>query len=78
MPVRSEQITAIKVRDGSGIANWGFTEKGIYELEFAISGTHVDDGLQSGSGVYTFEVIPEPSALLLGALGGLALLRRRC
>jgi surface-anchored protein len=57
--------------------NWGFTEKGIYELEFAISGTHIVDGLQTASGVYTFEVIPEPSTFLLGALGGLALLRRR-
>jgi surface-anchored protein len=57
--------------------NWGFTEKGIYELEFAISGVHGVDGFQTASGIYTFEVIPEPSALLLGAMGGLALLRRR-
>lgn len=58
--------------------NWGFTEKGIYGLEFAISGTHVADGFQTAAAIYTFEVIPEPSALLLvGALGSLALLRRR-
>lgn len=57
--------------------NWGFSTPGIYELEFAISGTHVDDGLQSASAVYTFEVIPEPSAALLGAIGALGLLSRR-
>ena len=57
--------------------NWGFAAQGIYQLEFAISGNHVADGFQTASGIYTFEVIPEPSALLLGALGGLALLRRR-
>lgn len=57
--------------------NWGFSTPGIYELEFAISGTHVDDGLQSASAVYTFEIIPEPSAALLGAIGALGLLSHR-
>ncbi len=57
--------------------NWGFTEKGIYELEFEISGNHVDDDFQSASGLYTFQVIPEPTTTLLGAFGALALLRRR-
>jgi surface-anchored protein len=57
--------------------NWGFTETGTYGLEFEISGTHVDDGLQSGSAVYTFQVVPEPTTAVLGALGALALLRRR-
>ena len=56
--------------------NWGFTEKGIYELTFEISGTHLVDGLVSGSGTYTFQ-IPEPSSALLAVIGGLALLRRR-
>ena len=57
--------------------NWGFSEKGIYELEFEISGNHVDDDFQSASGLYTFQVIPEPTTTLLGAFGALALLRRR-
>ena len=57
--------------------NWGFTEKGIYGLEFEISGNHGVDGLQSASGLYTFQVIPEPTTTLLGAFGALALLRRR-
>ena len=56
--------------------NWGFTEKGIYGLEFEISGTHIDDGFQSASGMYTFQV-PEPTTTLLGAFGAFALLRRR-
>jgi surface-anchored protein len=57
--------------------NWGFTETGTYGLEFEISGTHVADGLQSASAVYTFQVVPEPTTAMLGALGSLALLRRR-
>jgi surface-anchored protein len=57
--------------------NWGFTAPGAYQLEFAISGTHEDDGFQSASGTYNFQVVPEPSAAVLGALGALAMLRRR-
>ena len=57
--------------------NWGFSTPGIYELEFAISGIHGVDGLQTASAIYTFEVIPEPSTALLTALGALALFRRR-
>lgn len=57
--------------------NWGFTAAGAYELEFTISGNHVVDGGQSASGTYGFQVIPEPSSVALGALGALALLRRR-
>lgn len=56
--------------------NWGFTALGTYQLEFGISGTHVDDGSQSGSGTYTF-LVPEPSTALLGALASIGLLRRR-
>ncbi|MGB1129117.1 MAG: choice-of-anchor M domain-containing protein [Haloferula sp.] len=57
--------------------NWGFTEQGTYELEFTITGTRVGETeSESASGVYTFAV-PEPSTTLLGALGGLFLLRRR-
>lgn len=56
--------------------NWGFTELGTHDLEFQISGTHLVDGPQIGSATYTFAV-PEPSTALLGALGTLALLRRR-
>ncbi len=57
--------------------NWGFTETGTYGLEFEISGNHVADGLQSASALYSFQVVPEPSTAMLGALGALALLRRR-
>ncbi|MCU0777184.1 MAG: choice-of-anchor M domain-containing protein [Akkermansiaceae bacterium] len=56
--------------------NWGFTNEGLFDLGFGISGTHVDDGFQSGSATYTI-AIPEPSAALLGTLGVLGLLRRR-
>ena len=58
--------------------NWGFTAPGDYELEFAISGTHVDDGFQTASGNYTFNVVPEPSSTaVLGLFGVLGVLRRR-
>jgi len=57
--------------------NWGFTTEGIYALDFTISGTHATDGIQTATGTYNFEVIPEPSSALLGAIGALALLRRR-
>lgn len=56
--------------------NWGFTELGTYQLEWGISGEHVTDGLQSGSGTFTYAV-PEPSTAIFGAFGLLACLRRR-
>jgi surface-anchored protein len=56
---------------------WGFTELGVYDLEFEISGTHAVDGPKSTTATYRFHVIPEPSAALMSLLGGLFLLRRR-
>lgn len=70
-------ITSFTLAAGSHTHfNWGFTEEGLFDLEFGISGTHVTDDFQSGSATYTF-AIPEPSATLLGALGAIALLRRK-
>jgi len=57
--------------------NWGFSAPGSYQLEFAISGNHVDDGFQTASGVFNFDVVPEPSSVMLGLLGVPALFRRR-
>lgn len=56
--------------------NWGFTELGVYDLQFQISGTHNIDGVQSGSATYTF-AIPEPSTALLSLGGALLAFRRR-
>ena len=56
---------------------WGFTAEGDYELTFEISGVHVADGAKSATATYNFSVIPEPSSALLGAIGALAMLRRR-
>ena len=56
---------------------WGFTEEGIYDLTFEISGTHAVNGAETATATYKFSVIPEPSSALLGAFGALALLRRR-
>ncbi len=68
--------TATLTAGGHTHYNWGFAAQGIYNLEFEISGIHVDDGAQSASGIYTFQ-IPEPTTAMLGVLGILVLLRRR-
>lgn len=59
--------------------NWAFTEPGIYELEFTVSGTHATDGFKTASATYTFGVtkVPEPGTTALGLLAAGALLRRR-
>ncbi len=57
--------------------NMAFTQPGIYNVTFEITGTHVTDLEQVGTGTYTFEVIPEPATTLLLALSGGALLLRR-
>lgn len=56
--------------------NWGFESEGVYELEFTITGIHVTEGLQSGSGTYTFQ-IPEPSSALMAMAGLSGCFRRR-
>jgi surface-anchored protein len=57
--------------------NLAFTQPGIYNLQFEITGDHVADGLQSTTATYTFNVIPEPTSLMLIGLGASALLLRR-
>lgn len=57
--------------------NLAFTETGVYEVTFTISGTHVTDGFQSTSATYAFNVIPEPTSLMLIGVGISALLLRR-
>jgi surface-anchored protein len=59
--------------------NWGFTEAGNWEIQITVSGTHITDGFVSATQTLSFQVIPEPSAVLLGGFGllGLAIRRRR-
>lgn len=57
--------------------NLAFTQTGVYEVTFNISGTHTIDGLQTTSATYTFNVIPEPTSLMLIGVGASALLLRR-
>ena len=57
--------------------NIAFTEIGLWEITMTISGTHVTDGFVSDTGTFRFNVVPEPSTALLGALGLLAMFRRR-
>lgn len=57
--------------------NLGFTQPGIYEATFHITGTHAVDGAKSADATYKFEVVPEPTSVALLALGGSALLFAR-
>lgn len=65
--------------------NWSFTEPGIYQLQFKVIGYSPGDpdlgfgGLEYDSiETFTFQVAPEPSKILLSALGfGWVLIRRR-
>ncbi len=58
--------------------NVAFSTPGLYEVEVTISGTHVDDGFQTATHTFGFNVVPEPSTALMLALGaGLIALRRR-
>jgi surface-anchored protein len=59
-----------------------FSQPGIYEMTLLASGNHIDDGLVTGTGTFRFEVVPEPSSILLAGLGlcatiGAGLRRRR-
>jgi surface-anchored protein len=56
--------------------NWGFTDVGLYDLAWEISGTHVTDNYQSGSGTYLYSV-PEPSSAVITLSGSLAAFRRQ-
>jgi surface-anchored protein len=60
--------------------NWGFTQPGTYAVELTVSGTHINDGLQSGTETVVFHVVPEPSVAWMGLTGMAAFLtvgRRR-
>ncbi len=77
----SDSLTGNTITSGAGSHihyNWGFSEEGTYELNFGISGTHVDDGFKDANQTYTFQVVPEPSSFLLGAVSlSLLFIRRR-
>jgi surface-anchored protein len=52
---------------------WGFTEEGIYELEFQAAGTPENGSPLSVTQTYTFSTVPEPSTYALLGLGAGAL-----
>jgi len=58
-----------------------FSQPGIYDMTLTASGTHDIEGLVTGTGTFRFEVVPEPSSVMLAGLGlcvtvGLGLRRR--
>lgn len=60
--------------------NYGFTQPGVYDVAFTVSGTHILDGPQLDSGTFRFDVtaVPEPTSIG-GALvlAGTWVMRRR-
>jgi len=70
--------------DSHGHGEWAFTEAGIYDITFQLTGTLADPEPESPSvlsttGSLRFEIVPEPSsgALLLAGMAAVAGLRRR-
>jgi surface-anchored protein len=58
-----------------------FSQPGIYDMTLTASGTHGIEGAVTGTGTFKFEVVPEPSSVMLAGLGlcvtiGLGLRRR--
>lgn len=66
---------------GHGHYNWGFTAEGVYSLEMTATAQLVGGGTATDTATFSFAVgsstVPEPSVALLGAVGGMFLLRRR-
>ncbi len=57
--------------------NFGFSELGVYEVEFTASGNLTGTGTVTDTAVFTFNVVPEPGSLAaLVSLGMVGVLRR--
>jgi len=59
--------------------NWGFSEEGVYDLHFDISGVGGAYGATAGTGSFNmeFNVIPEPSTVMLLLAGAAGLIGSR-
>jgi surface-anchored protein len=54
--------------------NYGFTAPGTYEVTLRATGTLVGGGIVTGTGTYTFSVVPEANSYVLLAVAGTSLL----
>lgn len=65
---------------GSGHVHYflGFTEPGLWEIDFTVASTYLPDGtLRSVTETFHFQVVPEPSPALLPGAGAISLAWRR-
>jgi len=65
--------SGISLVAGSGHlhVNFAFTEPGIYNATYTISGTHLVNGFETTTATYSYQVVPEPATGALLALAGL-------
>ena len=58
--------------------NFGFSQGGLYQVSFEVSATNAATQQPvSETGIFTFNVVPEPATLSMMAFGGIALLRNK-
>jgi len=69
-----DELTGFPIGTGAHTHfNYAFSAPGTYNVTLTASGTLTGGGPTSGSGTYTFRVVPEPGTIALFGLGGACL-----